>query len=197
VRALDWHLRRRQGIREISGDPRCLLRLAIGHADREVQLVDGTHLPAGAPFGDLHFWNEHVPRIPAAGPNLAWARSLELGLRQSLIDLAEAAAQDPDMQRIEAYRAELPAVQRGGKCRLLRMARGLGFEAVEGTAARGRGGRFVLFWQNVYLWALMRVFNPGALGAGWLNRSRFEFWISRESLLDRYAACDGALTAGG
>ncbi|HEY5314184.1 MAG TPA: bacteriohopanetetrol glucosamine biosynthesis glycosyltransferase HpnI [Pirellulales bacterium] len=197
VRSLDRRLRRRQGIREISHDPQCLLRVAICPAQQAMRLSDGTHLPVGAPFGDLHFWNEHVPRIPAAGPNLAWARSLEQGLRQSLADLAEAAAQRPDMRPLEAFRAEMPALRRGGKCRLLRMAHGLGFEAVRRPEARGWGQRFVRFWENVYLWALMRVFNPGALRSGWLKRSRFEFWISRESLLGKHSACHAVLTAGG
>jgi ceramide glucosyltransferase len=197
VRGLDRWLRRRQGIHEISHDPQCLVRLAVCSADHELRLADGTHLPTGAPFGDLHFWNEHVPRIPAAGPNLAWARSLEDGLRHSLVDLAQAAVQRPDMQPIAAYRAEMPAVGRGGRCRLLRMARELGFEAIPRPAARGFGPRFVLFWQNVYLWALMRVFNPGALRAGWLKRGRFEFWISRQSLVGKHGASSAALTAGG
>lgn len=196
VRGLDRWLRRRQGIEAFSPDSRCLLRLAVTPSPRELDLADGTHVEAGQRIGELHFWNEHIPPMPLGGPNLAWARSLETGFRRSLTELAEAAAEQPRMRDIEAFRAELAAVDRGGFCRLLRGLRSMGFESLEPDEARWQE-RFVRFWQNVYLWALMRVFNPGALRAGWLRRGRLEIWISRQALLGKYGARRAAFSAGG
>lgn len=194
VCAIDRRLRRRQRITEFTDDPRCLVRVSVETATDPIRLPDGTRLPAGTAFGDLHFWNEHVPPVPDSGPGLGWARLLEKRLRLSLSELADAAAERRDMQAIAAFRAELPVGTPGAHCRLMRMA---GFVPVERRGPEHWLQRFVVFWQNVYLWALMRVFNPGGLRAGWVKRTRAEYWISRESLLGRYRARGPAMLAGG
>jgi ceramide glucosyltransferase len=77
VRSLDGLLRRWYHIYEFSNREACLLRLAIRTSDADVMLSDGTCIQRGDPLGELHFWNEHVPSIPKAGPDLAWGLTFQ------------------------------------------------------------------------------------------------------------------------
>ena len=63
----------------------------------------------------------------------------------------------------------------------------LGFDVLNLNLQAGRCDRFRYFWENMYSWALMWTFNPGSLrGKRFLRLQRYEFWISRQALVQRY-----------
>jgi hypothetical protein len=59
---LDALLRHLYQIREFTDDPNRVLRLAIKQAVTPLSLSDGTGIMPGDPVGELHLWNDHVPR---------------------------------------------------------------------------------------------------------------------------------------
>jgi hypothetical protein len=65
---LDALLRHLYQIREFTDDPNRVLRLAIKQAVTPLSLSDGTGIMPGDPVGELHLWNDHVPRFPSGGP---------------------------------------------------------------------------------------------------------------------------------
>src|SRR5689334_15745375 len=73
ARRLDAYLRKKQGIFEFCDHPHCLLRVAVHRTGENLVLSDASRLHRGEMIAELHLWNEHIPRIPRAGPNLSWA----------------------------------------------------------------------------------------------------------------------------
>ena len=49
-----------------------------------MRLSDGTLLHKGQEYGEMHFWNEHLPQIPRSGPAMAWAIPIARRVRSSL-----------------------------------------------------------------------------------------------------------------
>lgn len=186
VRAIDGWLRSRQHIREYSQDPQCLLRLAVCPAKESVRLADGTSLEAGEPIGDLHLWNEHLPAISARGPSLSFGIAVRRRLQRSLEQLAERVSADKTLAGIKAFHGEFAFCAGAGKRRGRSLAEQLGFELTQVHGSRGAWRRFVEFWERLYHAALVYAYNPGGLRDDWMKRERHEFWISRESLLERF-----------
>ena len=73
VHQLDPMLRRAHRVQEFTQDPQCVLRVALGFSNRDLQLSDGTWIRRGDPIVELHLWNERIPRMPPEGPDLAWS----------------------------------------------------------------------------------------------------------------------------
>ena len=69
-------LRSLYGIRQFTDDPHCVLRIGISPARMPVIMSDGTRVRAGEPIGELHLWNEHIPRYSEHGPDLGWAADM-------------------------------------------------------------------------------------------------------------------------
>jgi len=115
VRGIDAVVRRLQGIHEYSGDPDCLLRLSLVRSRRRAVLVDGTEIREGHVIGDLHLWNERIPKMPPQGPTLSWAVTLRRRLERSLELLAQAVECDERYRTVRAFRAVGTfALKRGG-----------------------------------------------------------------------------------
>ncbi len=160
IKFLDHLIRRASGVFEFTDDPECIFRVQIAPAPHPVTLSDGTHIPAGAPVLWLHLWNEHVPRIGPAGPDLSWALRTERMLLRSLRRLAEWMSASPQASAVQAIGGitvlASPAGDAGGE----RLLRRLGFEL---HPHRNPLGRFGEFWENLYTWWLMWSFNPASL----------------------------------
>lgn len=184
--ALDLLLRRLQDVYEFTNDADCILRLALSRNHRERMLSDGTVVRAGDLVVELHFWNEHIPRMGREGPDLAWGLTFYRRLRHSLQELARYVEQTPALQNVVAFYGETSIAfdihgQRYGE-----VLRRLGFDFVPlpPTHIWQRIGHF---FQHLYVWALIWTFNPVSLKRKDLFAAqRGEMWISRQRLMERY-----------
>ncbi len=189
VLGIDRMLCRRLGIREFTADARCLFRIARERAESDVSLSDGTRIAAGEPLLEVHLWNEHLPRLPARGSDLAWAARAARLTDHSLRLLAAHVAADPALRDIRALHGRMALPAPRARDAPFALARRMGFD----VRPLGGGGaaRFYEFWKNVHLCALIWAFNPGRLRnlrGGILRWSWFDLWMSRDLLLARYAS---------
>ncbi len=185
IRFFDAILRRRMRIVEFCADRQCIFRLAVVRASEELSLRDGTRVAPGDTVGELHFWNEHLPEIPRDGPGLCWGIAMRRQLRHSLCRLASEVRSNPAYRDIRALQAAIGFTGGLGRARqVARLAAQLGFEVRE---SRRRGPAWLHdIPQSLFVWGLIRAFNPGALRRSPLIRYRHELWISRAHLLGRY-----------
>lgn len=73
VRNLDRVLRSVLGIVEFFDSPTCILRIAFLQAPLDLELPDGTRIKKSDELVELHFWNEHLPRVQDCGSPFGWA----------------------------------------------------------------------------------------------------------------------------
>lgn len=185
VRWLDAFLRRRQCIFEFSDDPRCVLRISPDVCREAINLADGAALQSGDAVGELHFLNEHLPRIPQDGPGIAWGGEMRRALAQSFRMLARAAVTDPRLQGMQAFHGTFAAVH-GGHRQLDRIASHLHFQRIDPPNPPTVAKRIHDFFQNILVALLIWTFNPGGLRGLGLRREYNSLWISRRTLISRY-----------
>jgi hypothetical protein len=142
VGSVDAMLRSFYGIQEFSDDPHCVLRIGISPARMPVVMSDGTRICEGQLVGELHLWNEHIPRYSGHGPDLGWAADMRRRVVQSLRLLAQHAEHHPAWQRLPAFRADATLSSRLGDIQIRRLALRHGFELVEPPPSRFRQRRF-------------------------------------------------------
>ncbi len=185
IRLLDAVLRRAYGVFEFCDDEDCLLRLQVTQVSH-VLYLDGQVVEAGAPVLTIHLWNEHVPPIPSAGPNLAWASRMRRLFIASLHAVAGQVAHDPRLASVRAIggaTALFSPVERPGGVHLMQR---LGFTVVPYHRPLGCFGEF---WENLYSWWITWAFNAVSLRQRRLLRlQRSEIWMSVEDFLGRYGA---------
>jgi ceramide glucosyltransferase len=187
VRPIDAFLQRYEDVYEFCQDDQCVLRLSIGECRREIVLSDGTQLAKGEPVGDIHYWNEHIPRIPEDGPNLAWALAFQRRCVFSLIELANFIRHNPHLIRLKAFRGNPPLGGRYGDAALDEMIERWGFDVLPRRQRQGWWGGFVQYWENLYAFGLRRAFNPdGVKSEGLQGIKKVELWISTGKLLQEY-----------
>jgi len=187
VLLIDRVLRRRYGIREFTDAPGCVLRISLARAKDEVRLSDGTRVRTGDPVGEIHLWNERIPKMSSYGPDMAWALGFQRLIVKSLGFLADYVRSAAEFENVEAFRARLAVKGPDGQATVSRLAGRLGFEALPGPQARNLRGRLYRFFDNLYATWLILVFNPVSLkGKGFWQFERPEIWISRRALLERY-----------
>lgn len=181
----DALLRSYYGIHEFTDDPACVLRVGLSQARAPVSLADDTLIQIGELVGTLHFWNEHLPPYSSDGPSLGWACAMRDRVVYSLRAFADYIERDAAWQEVRAIRAEAALPARLGVSQIGRVFRRYGFERVPTDYSflarlHGLGDCF-------FLWGLTRAFNPAALPRQPFLRDRHELWISRTTLLLRYA----------
>jgi len=183
----DTVLRRQIRVREFAHDEDCILRIALTRCKKDLELSDGTKVRSGDRICELHFWNEHIPAMPREGPDLRWGLRFYRLAVASLRSLASYIVAEQGLEDIVASRGEM-ALPEGDDFRLpADAAAQMGFDVLNLTLQAPRWGRFKHFWENIYFWALMWTFNPGSLrGKQLLGLQRYQFWISRRELLQRY-----------
>ena len=181
VGGLDRGLRRYHHVYEYTDAPECVFRIAIARAPRDILLSDGTVTGKGERIGVLHFWNEHLPRFGANGPDLHWAKIAQRQLHISLLELRRHLDSDPAWADVRALRAEavLPMPPRARR-QLYRLAERYGFEVGDPGAAYHSIPS--LIGDNLLVWGFMRAYNPRALSRHHLLRKRQELWLSRQTL---------------
>lgn len=187
VRRIDQYLQRHEGIYEFSEHEECLLRLSVGECRQPVRLSDGTSLAPGEPIGDLHFWNEHIPQMPKDGPNFAWALAFQRRCVFSLFELADFVRRTPHLRELKAFRGEPPFGSRYGHVALDEMIPRWGFDVLPRSERQGWWGAFIQYWENLYAFGLLWVFNPASIESkGFQGIKRVALWISTEKLLRKY-----------
>ncbi len=186
IRGLDVLLRWAYGIREFSSDPECIFRIARERSPETVWLSDGTVVVRGDPVLGLHFWNEHIPPMGPAGPDFAWGLKFYRRLGKSLRALARYLRSHDEFGDIVALYGEVSFPAEPGLGRYGRLLRTLGFD-FKPFPPPGPLGRVGRFFQHLYTWALIWVFNPASLRhKNLLAAERGRLWISRAELLRRY-----------
>ena len=184
VRGLDVLVRRAYHVREFTQDENCILRIALGRSAKDMTLSDGTRIEKGEVVGELHLWNERLPRMDEEGPSLQWALTTYRLWRASLKKLTAYLENDPQFENIRAFRGESALLKDDleGSALFER----LGFDLVRRNRT-SRLERFAEFWENLYTWWLIWTFNPGSLRRkDFFRMERAQIWISRQALVERY-----------
>jgi hypothetical protein len=181
---LDRLLRYVMRIREFCADRTCIIRVAIVKASALVALSDGTRLRPGDLVGELHLWNEQLPQLPWRGGGLAWALALRRQFARSFAQLAQHAERDPIFASVEAFRGAMTfsgSVRRRAK--VARVVSAFGFEIVGMEVHSSRVRRML---DGIFMFFLIHTYNPACVKHGALTRRRYELWISKRSLIERY-----------
>lgn len=185
VRFLDRLLRRAYGIYEYGSDPDCIFRVSVSKAHRRVELP-GLILERGARFVELHFWNEHVPRLPEDGATVAWAKQLLRQVDRALRELAKAFAWDARLEGVRAIGGVMAAFEGDAGISAVPVLKRLGFEVVR---HRSRLGELAELGPRLYAWALLRGYQGNSLRGRRLGQlHRVELWMPRADFLSRYGA---------
>jgi hypothetical protein len=183
IRSFDAFLRRFLGIVALSSDPACLLRVRIKRAAHAVSLPGGL-VPAGAEVLELHLWNERVPPIPPAGPDLAWARQTQRLFLGSLREAARQLREDSGMAGVQAVAGTTVLIYGADGVARSKLMQSLGFRVFPVHSPLGRFGEF---WENSYTRALMWAYNPTSVKDLRIsNMRRDEFWMAHGEFLDRF-----------
>ena len=182
-RGVDALLRRVMRIEQFCNDPRCVIRVRRITAAHSVSLSDGTVIGAGDPVGELHLWNEQLPRVPPTGPGIAWAVAMRRAYTHSLSQLARHVAAHSDFDDIDAFCAAVAFAgpwSRAGK--VARAAARKGFELVAPKPSMATDLAAVA--HGIFILCLIRAFNPAGLRKLRLARRRYEIWISKRRLIE-------------
>ena len=185
IRHFDRLLRRACGVVEFCEDPQCLLRVQLARCPRPLRLSDGMEMRRGEPVLMLHLWNERIPPMGPAGPDMLWAVRVRRRLIYSLRQVAAFVATDPQMAGVRAVGGITVLIHPDNSGSSARLMGRLGFDVVPHPP--GWLGGFGQFWENLYTWALMWAFNAPTLRRKQLLRLwRTEVWMSRWRLLEWY-----------
>ncbi|HJU17071.1 MAG TPA: hypothetical protein VJ770_11445 [Stellaceae bacterium] len=195
VGIFDAMLRSWYGVHEFTDDPACVFRVGLSRARAHVILSDGTEIAAGEIIGTLHFWNEHLPRYPATGPDLRWACTMRDQVAHSMCLLADYIEKEPAWHDIRAFYGDGVFFSgRLGMPQIERVCMRFGFERVPTEPNPSRRRRVALFCESLTLWGLTRAFQPAALPRRPFLRPQQELWISRARLIS-YARRHAAIPA--
>jgi hypothetical protein len=183
IGSLDAALRQAQGVFEFCDDKECLFRLQLTRSRRDLLLCQGA-LPKGSAVLELHLWNEHIPALPPAGPDLVWASRTRRLFVNSLHAVGQQIGIDSRLANVQAVGGVSVLLSAGDRFSGDRMIHRLGFEVLP---YHNRLGRFGEFWENLYSWGLMWAFTPVSLNHRQLLRlRRVEFWMSAGEFQLRY-----------
>jgi len=182
IRAFDGFLRCQEAVFEFDDDPLGMLRGQFNSASRDL-VISGRRIAAGSPVFQIHIWNEHIPSMPDAGPDLGWAARVYGRLIASFRKLAGRLKTDPAYAGIEAVIGETVLVQDdAGSINKLFLR--LGFSVVPYRSPLGRFGEF---WENFYSWWIIWAYNQASLRSHHLWKlRRSQIVIFREDFLRRY-----------
>jgi hypothetical protein len=183
IRRLDDWLRQIHGVFEFSEAPDCVLRLQLTRAPHPMHLGSNV-IRTGEPVLELHLWNEHIPPIPAAGPDLEWANRTGRMFIHSLRAAAREMTRNPSLKEVVAVGAISAILSLHEHTGGARMMQRLGFVMVP---YHSRWGRFGEFWENLYAWWLMWTFNAVSLRSRQFSHlRRTEMWMPAAEFINRY-----------
>jgi hypothetical protein len=191
--ALDKWLRRRQGVFEYSSHPRCLFRMQVCRAHRQLRLRDGTLVRRGQRVVHLHFWNEHIPHVPETGTTFGWARQMQLGIAISLQELANYLAARREFADVAVICGDVPCGTQSQAHQLSHIMAHYGFETIlEAEPVRLRE-RLHRLGDNILISLMVLAQNSVALRADTLRRVRVPIYLSRRGLAERFGNATNAV----
>lgn len=164
----------------------CIIRIALGTADRDLRLADGTQINKGDVIGEIHLWNEHLPRASESETAMAWALEIRRLFAFSFARLAYFVTFDPRFGRVPAFRGGITfASQLYRDAKVGRVMAWFGIETL--PSKPGLFASVSEFGNALFTLALLRAFDlGGSIGAPRLRRRHHEVWLSRRVLLERY-----------
>ena len=186
IYGLDFILRKSCGIKPYVSDPDCIFRLSFWKAPRRIKITEGLEVEKGETVGELHLWNERIPRMPPEGPDLKWGYEVARKLRYSLGLLARTIEDGLlEVGEVRVFGGEIALPKDKAKQVEMILAH-LGL-ILNSEKPAGFWKRFALFWQNLYSMALIWAYNPVSLRKKSLFRlRRYRIWVSKGELLRRY-----------
>jgi hypothetical protein len=189
---LDERLRRGQQVFEYSDRPDCVFRIQRSRSRSSYVLSDGVAVHEGDPIIELHLWNEHLPKMPAARASIGWGSRLAHGFRSSLRELCAWLDARPDYDDAAAVYANMGL---GGAKRTEQLVRWmcgpLGLEPVNDGHRPTFGQHLHRLGDNILGLMLVMATNPVAARADMLMRHRARVAISRSELRRRYGGAGG------
>ena len=183
IRRFDAFLAGQYGLFNFTDDPDCLLRLQNAVAPHRI-FLSGQVVEPGEPGLLIHFWSEHLPAASAAGPDLAWAKTIQRAFVESLRAVSNYVQEEPRLADIRAVGGVTILMFAGNRRSGARFMERLGFTVMPYTNPLGRFGEF---WENFYTWVLIWTYNPGSLRSRKLfQMRRSEIWITAKEFLARF-----------
>jgi hypothetical protein len=162
--------------------------MQIACSRNDLLLQDRTFVQRGDRIINLHFWNEQVPLIPAAGPTLGWARRMTECCELSLRELARHLAERIDMDDVVAIRANVALGAAGRNDKISHILSRFGFEIVPEQDPPSLAGRINQYSENILVSLMVLARNAIALRRDTLARGRVVAYLSRRTLERRYGA---------
>ncbi len=183
IRRFDNWLSHVEGVEPFTDDPQVILRLQDGRLAWDVPLSEAT-IPRGSRVAFVHLWNERMPLIASAGPDLAWAARTQRALVYSFRSLARYLRATRCLDSIKAVGGTIAQIRLQGPDGGRLLLEHLGFTVFPYHRPAGAFGEF---WENFYTWWLMWAFNPAsAARRGLLSLRRNEFWMTSRRFKDRF-----------
>jgi hypothetical protein len=186
--AFDVRQRRRQAVFEYTNNPRCIFRLDVTRAQRNLTLCDGTLVRAGDRVARLHFWNEQIPPLPEDGATIAWARRMQRAIGVSLHELARYLAERPDLADIAVVSGLVPSATKSQSGQLARIMAYYGFETIPEPHPLPLRERLHRLGENILISFIVLAHNAAALRPDTLMRVRVPIYLSRAALENEFAA---------
>lgn len=183
IRHFDAWLSHRYGIYAFEDKEGILLRVQEIHLKRDLTLPYAL-VGRGSRALLLHLWNERIPPMPPAGPDLAYAVRLRRCLLFSLQEVACYLEHAPGLQDVEVVGGVTAHLSLQGTAEGKSLLEHWGFTVLPYHRPAGAFGEF---WENFYTWWLMWTFNPASVRHRpcW-TLQRLEFWATRQVFLERY-----------
>ena len=190
--AFDKWLQHRQGVIEYSAHPRCLFRMDVSRARRELRLRDGTLLRPGQRIVHLHLWNERIPPVPQIGTTIRWARQMQQGMAIALRELAKYLAARPELADVAAICADVPCGTQAQAHQLSTIMGYYGFETIPEEQPVPLREQLHRFGDNILISLMVLAQNSAALRADTLRRVRVPIYLSRRGLGERFGGAERA-----
>ena len=173
-------MRRKMNVIEFWDHPDCLIRVKVAQSDHPLVVADNV-IAAGEKIIEIHFWNEHVPKLTYFSADMKWAIRGVRMLMSSFTELARQMRNDERFQGVKAVGGITPLFFTGQDSSAERIWKRLGFTM---TPIKHPLGRFGEFWENVYTLLIMWAFNPVSVRNQRLfNMRRTEFWVSVDEFM--------------
>ncbi len=183
IRRFDGWLSRVEGVEPFTDDPRVILRVQQGRLAWDVPLAEVT-ISRGSPVAFVHLWNERMPVIASAGPDLAWAVRTQRATVYSFRSLARFLCRTGRMGSLKAVGGTIAQIRLHGADGGRLLLEHLGFEIFPFHRPAGAFGEF---WENFFTWWLMWAYNPpSAYRRGMFSLERNEFWMTSSAFRKRF-----------
>ncbi len=183
VLGLDDRLRLANQTFEYSQRPDCVFRIQRSRSRTRYRLSDGVEVHEGDPVIELHFWNEHLPKLDAKGGSIGWGSRLNNGYRTSLRELSAYLDARPEFDDFNVISGQMAL---GGRERtdelVLRMCNVMGLERVVDDHKPSFGEHLQRFGENILGLMLVMATNPVVARPSMLVRDRAHVAMSRAKL---------------